>query len=185
MAKIKETILGFSIAAVLVASWLFGFTAGSARQVIVPVRTVASCDDTLWNNIYHRQRLVIQQTCVSVTGIWQDASRGRTADGCRHEKDGDGHCWLKLDAGQTPPNSTLLSYLNANNMQNEGGNLVIEPICVYRTTQQDAKAACHNWHQPFSAPKIGAHIRVTGAWVLDTQHGHMEVHPVSRIEVLQ
>lgn len=136
-----------------------------------------ACDPSLAKHIYHSQRLVTQQACVSVTGTWVDASHGRTADGCRHEKDGDGHCFIKLDKGQE-------KYLNNRNMENEDGNLVVEPICVYRTTQADAIPACKDWHQQIALPKIGSHVRVTGVWVLDTQHGHMEIHPVTSIEVL-
>ena len=132
----------------------------------------------LQKHIYNPKRLVVQESRVMVTGTWVDASHGRTGDGCRHEKDGDGHCFVKLDPGQE-------KYLNAKNLQNEDGNLVVEPICIYKVTQADAKAACKNFHQQISLPKIGSHVQITGVWVLDMEHGHMEIHPISSIRVLK
>lgn len=136
-----------------------------------------ACDTSLAKHVYHPERLVTQPggECLTVTGTWVDASHGRTGDGCRHEKDGDGHCWLKLDAGQE-------KFLNAENQSKQDGNLVVEPICVYRTTQADAKAACRKFHQQILLPRLGSRVRVTGVWVLDKQHGHMEIHPITRIE---
>jgi len=136
-----------------------------------------TCDPLLAKHIYHAQRLHVQKACVSVTGIWQDASHGKTGDGCRHEKDGDGHCWLKLDAGQE-------QYLNAENRSEQDSNLVIEPIYIYKSTQPDAVAFRKGFSQQIKLPPIGAHVKVTGVWVLDAQHGHLEIHPVTSIEVL-
>jgi len=141
----------------------------------------SDCDKSLWKHIYNPKRLVIQESCVTVTGTFVDASRGRTGDGCRHEADGDGHCWLKLDVRQAN-NESPLHFLNQKNFDNQDGNLVIEPICIYHTTQEDAKDACKKFKQQIRLPKIGAHVRITGVWVLDKQHGHMEIHPVSAIE---
>lgn len=141
------------------------------------VTAKAPCDETFWQHIYHPKRLVVKQACISVTGTLVDASHGRQKDGCRHEKDGDGHCFLQLDKGEE-------SLLNDKNRQNEDGMLVIEPICRYRVTQADAIEACKGWHQNLVLPPPGTRVRVTGAYVLDTQHGHMELHPISSIEVL-
>lgn len=138
-----------------------------------------TCDASLSKHVYNPQRLVTQEggECVSVTGRWIDASHKKHKDGCRHEKDGDGHCWLKLDSGQE-------KFLNAKNKKNEGGALVAEPICIYRDTQEDALEACRDFKQDITLPPIGAHVRITGVWVLDKQHGHMEIHPVTSIKVL-
>jgi hypothetical protein len=137
-----------------------------------------TCDASLWDHVYHRQRLVVQPggACVVVTGTFVDASHGRTGDGCRHEADGDGHCWLKLDASEE-------NFLNSENLTKQEGNLVVEPMAVYRVKQPDAKAATKNFHQSITW-RIGDRVRVTGAWVLDTEHGHMEIHPVTSIQVL-
>lgn len=144
------------------------------RTAIILATVVSACTASIWQHIYNRDRLQVLQDCASVTGTIVDASHGKNKDGCRHEADGDGHCFLKLDAGQE-------KFINAKNKQNEDGDLVFEPICRYAVTQADAKAACKNWKQTLALPPIGSHVRITGAWVLDTEHGHMEIHPVSSI----
>lgn len=137
-----------------------------------------ACDDSLWARVYNPQRLLVHRKCVSLTGTIMDATHGKQKDGCRHEKDGDGHCFLRLDAGQE-------HFLNQKNLDNEDGALVFEPMCRYRVTQADAMTSCKNYHQPLVLPPIGSHVRITGSSVTDLQHGHMEIHPVSSIEVIQ
>lgn len=111
---------------------LFFLLAAPAMAQNVTAKT--PCDATLWQHIYHSKRLVVKQACISVTGTLVDASHGRQKDGCRHEKDADCHTWLALDKGEE-------GLLNAKNLSNEGGNLVIEPICRYLpVTQADAVA---------------------------------------------
>ncbi|SRR6266568_3236567 len=139
---------------------------------------IGGCDESLWAHTYHEQRLQVAERCASVTGITVDATKGKRKIGCRSEADGDLHCWLKLDAGQE-------QYINQKNFGLQGGNLVYEPECQHRVTQEDAKQACKNWKQELQLAPIGAHVRITGAAVLDTQHGHREIHPVSSIEVLK
>jgi hypothetical protein len=58
------------------------------------------CDGSLWSHVYHSDRLQVHQACVTLTGYTMDASHGKNRDGCRHEADADGHCFLKLDPGQ-------------------------------------------------------------------------------------
>jgi hypothetical protein len=134
------------------------------------------CDATLEKHIYHPKRLV-NHSCVALTGTIVDATAGKHKDGCRHEADGDAHCWLKLDPGQE-------QYVNDVNKLKQQGNLVFEPICRYPVTQADAKQACKNYKQKLVLPPLGSHVRMTGIAVLDTQHGHKELHPVTSIEVL-
>ena len=136
-----------------------------------------TCDKTLAKHVYNPQRLVTKAPCVTLTGVIVDASHGKNKDGCRHEADGDGHCWLKLDSGQE-------RFINDENRKNQDGNLVFEPMCRYRVTQKDALAACKGWKQPLVLPPVGSHVKVTGVWVLDHQHGHLELHPASSIEVI-
>lgn len=156
---------------------IFAFAPHDTEQKQGKSMIVGGCDETLWNHTYHSQRLQVIERCASVTGVIVDASHGKNKDGCRHEADGDGHCFVKLDVGQE-------RYINEMNIKNESGALVFEPECRYRVTQTDAKQACKNWKQKLQLAPIGAHVRITGAAVLDTQHGHREIHPVSSIEVL-
>jgi len=137
----------------------------------------AQCNPALAAHVYNPARLKVIKPCVTVTGTFVDATHGKRRDGVRHEGDGDAHAWLKLDPRQGIA-------LNAKNQANEGGNLVIEPICLYRVTQEDAKAACKDFQNTVVLPPVGSHVRVTGPLVLDTQHGHIEVHPISNLEVI-
>src|SRR5579864_8666377 len=92
----------------------------------------AQCDSTLWDHVYHPQRLIVKQSCMSVTGTIVDATSGGKPDGVRHEPDGDTHGWLKVDRG-------FQNLLNAGNMSAEGGNLVFEIVCRFPVSQVDAK----------------------------------------------
>ena len=89
----------------------------------------------------------------------------------RSEKDGDLHLLLKLDSGQD-------SYINSMNVSAELGDLVLEPVCVRTPTQVDAIPACSGYQNPLVIPAVGTHVAVTGAWVLDLDHGWQEIHPV-------
>ena len=135
------------------------------------------CDDTLWGHVYHSYRLIVNQTCISVTGTIVDATNGKKADRVRHEADGDTHGWLKLD----PPFENLL---NDGNKSAEGGNLVFEIVCKYPVTQADAKTACSNYQNKVDIPPVGSHVRIVGVYVQDTFHAQwMEIHPVTSITV--
>jgi hypothetical protein len=144
-----------------------------------PVQPPSSgtCDDTLWAHVYNSNRLVVHQTCISVTGTIVDATNGREPDGVRHEADGDTHGWLKLDA-------QFQNLLNAGNNSAEGGNLVFEIVCKYSVTQSDAKAACSNYKNKVTIPPVGSHVRIVGVYVQDTFHAQwMEIHPVTSIAI--
>jgi len=86
----------------------------------------AQCDASLWNHVYHSQRLIVNQQCIAVTGTIVDATANQTVkepDGVRHENDGDTHGWLKVDP-------EFQNLLNAGNTREEGGNLVFEIVCT-------------------------------------------------------
>src|SRR5437660_419165 len=125
----NRNLLGCGVLLVLAVA----VTASSQR------RFNGECDDALWDHVYNHQRLEIHR-CVAVTGTFVDATRGRAKDGCRHEADGDSHCWLKLGPGQE-------QFINAENIKNQDGNLVFEPMCQWRVTQKDAMAVCKGWKQ--------------------------------------
>jgi len=129
------------------------------------------CDASLWQHVYHPERLQVLKKCVVVTGVIVHS---------KEEKDGDRHIQLKLD----PQFSDML---NARNKAAQGGNLVIEPICVGAVTQSDAVTACKGFHSKIVIPKPGQRVRVTGSFVLDIEnpgHGWQEIHPVTSIEVI-
>lgn len=124
------------------------------------------CDVKLWKHVYHRSRLKVVKPCQTVTG---------TVVSIRPEKDGDLHVQLRLD-------SQFAGLLNAINKSKQGGNLVIEPVCSGVVTQADAVQVCHGFRQSFPALKVGAHVKVTGTYVVDSEHGWREIHPVSSVE---
>src|SRR5205085_9096178 len=77
-----------------------------------------------------------------------------TVVGLSHERDGDLHIALDTESALT----------NAANDSDVGGSLVVEFM------PRDGG------HLP--APTVGEHISLTGAWVLDANHGWSELHPV-------
>ena len=123
--------------------------------------TSGTCGDPR-AHVYHPDRLRLLAPCVTVTGV---------IDAIRKEKDGDLHVLLRLDPGQE-------KYINAKNAS-EQGDLVLEPVCMSQPTQADAVASCSGYANSMSIPVVGAHVSVTGPWVLDIDHGWLEIHPVS------
>lgn len=162
--------------------WSRNVTVGAAAPTAVEAPSAgatAGCDPALSNHVYNPQRLIVKQTCISVTGTIADATKGKRRDGVRHEADGDTHGWLNVDP-------EFKSLLNAGNMSNESGNLVFEIVCMFRVTQADAKAACAPaYHSPVQIPPVGSHVRIVGTYVQDMNHAKwMEIHPVSSITVI-
>jgi hypothetical protein len=125
------------------------------------------CDKSLWNHVYHPERLQIINACKSVLG---------TIESKKSEPDGDFHIRLKLD----PQFSNLINSANVNGQR---GDLVVEPICQHTITESIAAAvACSNFHQNINIPEVGSHVNVTGSYVLDKEHnGWAEIHPVTSI----
>jgi hypothetical protein len=132
-------------------------------------------------HVYHPQRLNVKRDCISVTEILVDATANQAKkepDGVRHEKDGDTHRWLKVDA-------EFDELLNAGNNSDEGGNLVFEIVCRFPVTQPDAQSACHGYTDRVTLPPIGSYVRVVGRYVQDTFHAQWnEIHPVTSITVI-
>jgi uncharacterized protein YgiM (DUF1202 family) len=104
-------------------------------ELTAPFSATTGCDASLWDHVYHPDRLIVKQKCISVTGTIVDTTNGKRKDGVRKEADGDTHAWLKVDP-------EFKKLLNAGNVSDEEGNLVFEIVCKFNVTQQDAKAAC-------------------------------------------
>ncbi len=129
----------------------------------------SACDATLWNHVYHPQRLNILDACKTVTGVIESV---------KVEPDGDYHIRLRLDS----PFSQLV---NQENIDKQHGDLILEPICEHAVTQTDAVSACSGFAGTIAPPTVGSHVKVTGSYVLDTEHGWMEIHPVTSILPIQ
>ena len=136
-----------------------------ATTASLPAASGATCGDP-HAHVYSPDRLQLLAACVTVTG---------TVDVIRTESDGDLHVLLRLDAGQE-------KYINTKNASAENGDLVLEPVCVNTPSQVDAVSACAGYKNPLPIPAVGTHVSVTGAWVLDLDHGWMEIHPVAAFD---
>jgi hypothetical protein len=131
-------------------------------------RNPGACDPSLWRAIYHPYRLHVVAACKTVTG---------TVDSVRSEPDGDVHLLLKLPSSRS-------GLLNNGNFSDTHGDLVAEIICVGTVTQVDAESACAGHVNQVAVPSVGERITISGTYVLDADHGWMEIHPVSRLSVL-
>jgi hypothetical protein len=124
------------------------------------------CDVSLWSHVYSPKRLQQLVSCLSVTG---------TIDESSVDEDGDQHFLLRLDPGQ----DTLV---NKRNAKKKGGDIVLEIVCANPTMMKKPKSACAGYTNPLPIPAVGAHVRATGTFVLDTHNGWVEIHPVSKLE---
>lgn len=105
------------------------------------------------------------------------------------EPDGDLHVRLRVNADQHDPRGGR--FTNAVNDEQQAGALVLEPVCEGPVTQPDAVSTCRGWGgadptNPFGLPPLtlGSHVKVTGPWVLDSEHGWLQLHPLEHAEVL-
>jgi hypothetical protein len=149
----------------------------AAAKVITPSE---ACDDTLWNHVYAgdprrfsspKDRLHVLNPCITVTGIIMHA---------RPEKDGDFHVTVNVDP-------SFKHLLNAKNVSGQHGFLVVEPVCENPVTQPDTvkEGSCNGFSQHlFTQQMVNKHVRITGAYVTDMEHGWNEIHPVTSITVI-
>jgi hypothetical protein len=124
----------------------------------------SACGTGLWRHIYHPDRLHLLRTCMTV--------RGRVTE-LRWEPDGDLHILL----------ATRPDLVNSGNVQYEHGDLVLEEVCQGTVTQADAVAACRGVPHNLTIPAVGDKVTVSGSYVLDADHGWMEIHPVTSLTV--
>lgn len=128
------------------------------------------CDSTLWQHVYKPDRLVVISDCTEASGMVTDP---------RPDDDGDMHADLILDAGQA-------SMVNKRNAKKHHGGLVIEIVCsVQPKAPRSAIKSCQGYHATVRMPAAGTPVRVTGTHVNDTHNGWLEIHPVSKIEILK
>ena len=127
----------------------------------------SGCDPALWNYVYHSNRFKVYEACKTVSG---------TIIGKHDNDDGDIHLQLRLNG-----NSSLL---NAKNISEQNGCLVLEIICAKKVTQADAIVPCSGYYNNVPVPGIGDNISVSGSYVLDINHGWNEIHPVSSLTII-
>lgn len=127
----------------------------------------ADCDATLWKHVYSAERLRVIEACTAVED--RVVSVHRAVDGDLH-------------IGLDPEHASVLNLVNVMHTQRR---LVVEIVCDHAPPHQGAVAACAGFISRVNAPRVGDRIRVTGAYVTDRDNGWNEIHPVTRIEVLQ
>jgi hypothetical protein len=120
--------------------------------------------------VHNPDRLTVLDPCKHAEGVAVDVA---------HEDDGDYHVWFKVDPG-------FESLLNSeNHFQAQPAMLAeITPDCPATTNPPDAQSAARCPKSTLPIPKLGDHIAIDGPWVLDTDHGWREIHPVDSIRIL-
>ena len=138
-------------------------------QNIKDTNTIVDCDTSYWKYVYNRERLQVIDKCKTVTGVIEEGD---------DNEDGDHHMLLKLDAGQD-------DLLTKKNMKKKQGDLVIEAVCAAKTTLPKVGNTCNGYINKIQIPQIGAHVKVTGSYVIDSHNGWAEIHPITKIEVFK
>ena len=126
----------------------------------------SACDPNIWKYVYNPIRLEVVNACMTVTGIIKESSA---------DDDGDQHMLLMLDAGQE-------NLLKKKNIKKKNGYLVIEAVCINNITLPKVAGACKGYANHVQI--LGAHVKVTGSYVIDSHNGWAEIHPISKIEVI-
>jgi hypothetical protein len=143
--------------------------AAASPNVNASPATASGCDASLWNHVYNPKRLQQVTSCASVTGVITESDA---------DPDGDQHFLLRLDPGQD-------QLANKRNTKKKGGDLVLEVVCANPTSMKKVKSACAGYTNPIPIPRVGAHVRATGTYVIDSHNGWAEIHPVSKFDALK
>lgn len=119
--------------------------------------------------VHNPDRLQILDPCKHAAGVAVDVTR---------EDDGDYHVWFKVDPG-------FEYMLNSENHFQAQPALLAEiiPNCPPTTNPPDAKSAARCPKTTLRIPQLGDHVEIEGPWVLDTDHGWREIHPVDSIQI--
>jgi len=119
-------------------------------------------------HVYTPDRLKVLDPCKHAEGVLVDVAA---------EDDGDYHLWFTPDAAYTYLMNPEDHFQGRPSMLAE-----ITPDCPGNPPDNVAAAKCPRTHLPI--PKIGDHVAINGPWVLDTNHGWNEIHPVDSITQL-
>lgn len=147
---------------------------GPAVQVASPVNahgallpTRSTCIPTDQDQyVYRPARLQVIAACLRVTGTIVSSTA---------EADGDVHIDVRLD----PEYEALLTQANLD----DGGDLVVEPVCQFPPLQAEAIRVCASDGDPLTGglPAVGDYVFLEGRYVLDLQHhAWAELHPLYR-----
>ncbi len=127
------------------------------------------CDASLWKRVYNPTRLTQVKSCIVATGVIEESSV---------DPDGDQHFLMKLDADGS-------GLVNKRNIKKKKGDLVVEIVCANPVKLKKVATTCEGFKNTVMIPSVGAHVRVTGTYVIDGHNGWAEIHPASRIEAIR
>jgi len=120
--------------------------------------------------VYQPDRLKVLEPCAHAEGV---------VVAVVHEPDGDYHVWVDIESGY----QRLLN--SENHFQGRAALLAeITPDCPLTTNPPNAAAAARCPESKLTIPKPDEHIAIDGPWVLDTNHGWNEIHPVDTLTIL-
>ncbi len=125
--------------------------------------------DYFLSHVYYPYRLKVLNPCLTVSGTVMQLIVA---------SDGDFHINLEID-----PRFNYM--LNDFNVDEQDGYLVLEAICANPVIRRDAIKPCTRFVNNVTIPNVGDYVNVTGQFVLDTEHGWNELHPVYKIEILR
>lgn len=129
----------------------------------------SACDQSIWQHVYSPNRLFMIYPCIEVKGVIEKKIR---------VSDGDNHISFK-------PDSKYPSLVNLFNEILANSDIIAEPVCLGgNNNDPDAIKACQGYQNKIMVPKEGTHIKMYGSLVLDKSVGWIEIHPVTKIEVL-
>jgi hypothetical protein len=140
----------------------------AAPQTVSSPQAQPQCNASLWEHVYDPGRLKIMGACQTVTGTITDQHANA---------DGDIDVRIAVD----PAYANLL---NAGNISNLSGHLQTEAICQAPPQTTESKGACRGFAGSVVIPQDGTRVQVTGTYVFDTNHGWMELHPISDLRVI-
>jgi hypothetical protein len=154
------------------AAWFgCGGSPANPSQATTPPSAPASapvCDPSLWNHVHEPERLLVKETCRTVTGTKVNHHLSR---------DGDVVMQVAVDP-------EFQSMLNTGNRQSLEGRLQVEAVCQ-APVLDFAEAACEGFTGKVLIPPDGSRVQITGTVVHDFNHGWIEIHPVSVLTVLR
>jgi hypothetical protein len=119
--------------------------------------------------VYNPERLQVINKCKTVTGVIEESNA---------DEDGDQHMLLKLDKGQH-------ELLTKRNFKKKQGDLVIEAVCANKPTLKKVGHTCNRYINKIQIPQLGEHVKVIGSLVIDGHNGWVEIHPITKIEIIK
>lgn len=142
--------------------------AGTAAASPSPAATSGCRTGPPEAGVHNPDRLQVLDPCKHAAGTLVDVA---------HEDDGDYHLWFTPD-----PAYTYL--MNPENHFEARPAMLAEitPDCG-AANPADARTAARCPPSNLPIPRIGQHVSIDGPWVLDTDHGWREIHPVDAIKI--